>query len=321
MEIFKRHPKNPLLSPILEHDWEDGAVFNPGATFYNGRFYLFYRAIGDYDHYVSSVGKAVSEDGVNFVRKPEPVIVPKEKYEEFGIEDLRINPLEGKFYLTHTVLGSPAPQGGEPHQVGLIKSDDLETFERIGPITPKEFCSRNAVLFPEQINGHYVMLHRPLYLTREKDPYQSNFPASPGIWISSSENLVDWFNHRLVMEPLFWWENYKIGSGCPPIKTSEGWLIVYHGVDEVEKGYRVYRAGAALLDLEDPAKVLFRLKEPVFEPQEKYEISGDVPNVVFPSGMVEKEGILYLYYGAADTTCCLATASLAELLAQLKKSA
>jgi predicted GH43/DUF377 family glycosyl hydrolase len=310
MTVFKRHPENPLIKPNPKHYWEDEAVFNPGATYFNNKFYMLYRAIGEYDHYISFVGLAVSEDGVHFERQEEPLLKPERVYEQHGIEDLRINPLDGNYYLTHTALSRPATQGGEPHQVGLIRTADFVKFERIGVITPKEFCSRNAVLLPRRIDGNYVMLHRPLYLTKERYPKNGYYPTEPGIWISYSKNLVDWVNHQLLMESWFPWESFKIGGGPPPIRTERGWLFIYHGVDQ----NRCYRAGAVLLDLNDPRKVIARSRYPILEPEEEYERKGDVPNVVFPTGLVEKDGLLYLYYGAADKTCCLATAPLTEFL-------
>lgn len=317
---FTRYEKNPILSPSLYHTWEDRAVFNPGAALYKGKFYLLYRAIGEYENYVSAIGQAISDDGVNFQRGESPVILPEKDYEQYGIEDLRINPLEGSFYLTHTVLGRPAKEGGEPHQVGLIKTDDFEKFTRLGTITPEKFCSRNGILFPEKIDGQYAMLHRPLYLTKRKHQPVNPFPVAPSIWLSHSTNLSKWHDHHLLMEPQFWWENYKIGGGPPPLKTEKGWLFIYHGVQKLEKENYVYRAGLALLDLKDPCKVIFRTKEPILEPTTEYEIVGDVPNVVFPTGLVEKDGLLYLYYGAADTTVCLATCLLKELLKSFARS-
>ncbi len=312
---FTRHSKNPILLPDKYHSWEDMAVFNPGATFFRGKFHLLYRAIGEYQKYVSTVGHAVSDDGINFIKDPEPAIVPEKDYERYGIEDLRINPFEGSFYLTYTVLGRPAKEGGEPHQVGLIKTNDFKSFERFGIITPKEICSRNGILFPEKIGGDYVLLHRPIYTPMSKRGLTT---VAPEICVSFSNDLIHWRGHYTLMDRLFWWENFKIGGGTPPIKTKKGWLMIYHGVQELDPLNRIYRAGIALLDLKDPRKVIYRSKEPILEPVEEYEINGDTPNVVFPTGLVEKDGLLYLYYGAADKTICLATASLEELLSSLK---
>ena len=156
------------------------------------------------------------------------------------------------------------------------------------------------------------MLHRPLYLTRTKNPQDFLLPRDPSVWISYSDDLFNWTDHKVVLEPMFWWEDFKIGGGTPPLKTERGWLIIYHGVQDIDRFNKIYRAGLAILDLDDPAKVIYRSPEPVLEPVEEYEIKGAVPNVVFPTGLVEKEGILYLYYGAADTTVCLATAPLMD---------
>lgn len=312
---FERHPKNPILAPDKYHTWEDRAVFNPGVALYKGKFYLLYRAIGEYLQYISSVGLATSVDGVNFERKPEPVLKPLEDYEKYGIEDLRVNPLEGSFYLTYTVLSRLAPEGGRPHQVGLIKTNNFQKFERLGVITPKEFCSRNGVFFPEKFGGYYLMLHRPWFLVEGNRLFpEMRLPSSPSIWISYSENLVEWRNHQILIEPIYEWEKFKIGGGPPPIKTPKGWLFIYHGVDKK----MVYRAGMMLLDLNDPRKVIYRSAKPILEPEMEYEKVGDTHNVVFPTGLVEKDGLLYLYYGAADKTICLATASLEKLLDSLK---
>ncbi len=314
---FIRYPQNPILKPISSHDWEDDAVFNPGVTLFRDKFYMLYRAIGEYEDYISHVGLAVSEDGFNFTRNSEPLLIPEEMQERHGIEDLRINPLEGVFYLTHTALSRPATDGGEPHQVSLIKTTDFKSFQKMGVITPKYFCSRNAVLFPEKINGRYAMLHRPLYLTRTIHPQDFLLPRDPSVWISYSDDLFNWTDHKVVLEPMFWWEDFKIGGGTPPLKTERGWLIIYHGVQDIDRFSKTYRAGLAILDLNDPSKVIYRSPEPILEPAEEYEIKGDVPNVVFPTGLVEKEGVLYLYYGAADKTICLATAGLDALLKEL----
>ncbi len=312
--MFDRYSGNPVLSPDKKHDWEDEAVFNPGVAFFKGKFVILYRAIGEYSKYVSFVGYAESLDGKNFTRKEKPAIVPQEKYEIYGIEDLRINKVEDKYYLTHTVLNHPANQGGEPHQIGLMETTDFVNFKRLGVITPKEFCSRNGVLFPEKIMGKYVLLHRPLYLARSKHPENPDLPRSPGVWISYSKDLINWGEHELLIEPKFWWEDYKIGGGTPPIRTDKGWLVIYHGVQDVRPSNPVYRAGLLLLDLQDPRKILYRSAEPIFEAKEDYEIIGDAPNVVFPTGLVEKDGLLYLYYGAADTSVCLATVEKEKLL-------
>jgi len=315
--MFQRYSGNPILSPDKSHDWEDEAVFNPGVALFKNKFYLLYRAVGEYEKYISRVGLAISDDGFYFSRDAKPLLVPEEIYERHGIEDMRINPLEGAFYLTHTALNRPATKGGKPHQVGLVKTRDFATFQKMGVVTPKYFCSRNAVLFPERIGGRYAMLHRPLYLTRSKHPENPDFPSDPSVWISYSDDFCHWTDHKVVFEPSFWWEDYKIGSGTPPLKTEKGWLIVYHGVEKIAEKNYIYRAGLALLDLNDPGNLIYRSKEPILEPTEKYEIVGDVPNVVFPTGLVEKEGLLYLYYGAADTTVCLATVRLEELLKEI----
>ncbi len=174
---------------------------------------------------------------------------------------------------------------------------------------------REILFFPEKINNKYALIHRPLYLTKEKYEHH-NYPLAPGIWISFSKDLLHWTNHQLLMAPQEEWEKKKIGAGPPPIKTDKGWLLIYHGVDQ----NHIYRAGAVILDLEDPFKILARTKEPIFSPEMEYEKEGDVPNVVFPTGLVEKDGLLYLYYGAADKTVCLAISSKESFLQEILSS-
>ena len=339
---FKRHEQNPILESNKENNWESGAVFNPGAVYEEktGLVHLLYRAVGDYESYTSTLSYAVSEDGVNFKRKDNPVFEPKEKYEKGGCEDSRITEIEGKFYITYV---------GHFDQDGiaitaLASTTDFQEYERHGVITPFGADDKDVVLFSEKINGKYVMLHRPINWIK-KDVYDRDgklylkvknktiewpierpdyLPEKPSIWIAYSDDLKNWYNHKVVMEPDSDWEGVKIGAGPPPIKTDKGWLLIYHGSSWLPnskfKDYkgeiynRIYKAGAALLDLEDPSRVIARTKNPIFEPQEDYEIFGDVPNVVFPGGAVVRGDKLFVYYGAADKRCCLVTCKLEELI-------
>ena len=341
---LKRHEQNPILEPIKKNKWESGAVFNCGAVYKGGLVHLLYRAIGDYGSYKSTLGYAVSEDGFNFQRYDKPALESIELYEIGGCEDSRITEIEGKFYVTYVAHSEHACAENGIARTALASTTDFINFERHGIITHEGADDKDVVLFPEKIDGKYVMLHRPINWTK-KDVYEITdglylkvknktikwpleeipiFPEKPSIWIAYSEDLKNWHSHKVVMKSEREWEGVKIGAGPPPIKTDKGWLLIYHGSswlpDSKFKDYkgeiynRIYKAGVALLDLKDPSKVIARTKEPILEPEEDYEIFGDVPNVVFPEGAVVKGDELFVYYGAADKTCCLATCKLDELV-------
>lgn len=318
---LQRHPHNPILTPQSDSPWESGAVFNPGAALgQDGRFYLLYRAIPavytpfpnrpGYQNYISSIGCAVSDDGVHFTRFAQPVIEPTESYDRYGCEDPRVTQLEiegrALYLITYTALSAPA-WSGLGDRVALASTIDFRTYTKHGVVIP-ELKDKDAVIFPELIGGRIAMLHR--VEPNIQIVYFSDFDhlvhPDEAFWREYRTRLED----HVVMRPRFDWEAEKIGSGCPPVKTTEGWLLIYHAKDD--KG--VYRAGAALLDLEDPSKVVARSPDPILEPEAEYERFGDTDNVVFPQGVVVKDDTLYVYYGAADKVCCLATAKLDDLV-------
>ncbi len=288
-----RFSGNPILRPIKKNKWECGAVFNCATVFDGQLVHLLYRAIGEYDTYISSLGYAVSKDGFNFQRNDKPVFEPREEYERFGCEDPRITQIDGTFYMTYTALSNRA-WSGSGNRVALASTLDFSSFERQGIILPG-MENKDAVIFPEKVSGKYVMFHRKM----------------PDIWIAYSDNLKQWYGHEIVMRPRAGlWDGTKIGAGSPPIKTEHGWLLFYHGVDEK----RVYRLGVALFDLNNPGKLLARQEEHILEPEEKWELEGDVPTVVFNCGAIEKNGLYYVYYGGADTVIGVATVNTAEAL-------
>lgn len=290
---LKRFSENPIIKPIKKNKWECGAVFNCATVFDGEMVHLLYRAIGEYDTYISRLGYAFSIDGFNFERSDKPVFEPKEKYERFGCEDPRVTQIDNKFYITYTALSSRA-WSGKGNRVALAATMDFRSFERHGIILP-DMENKDAVIFPEKVKGKYVMYHRTM----------------PNIWIGYSDNLKEWYNHKIVMSPREGlWDCKKIGAGPPPIKTEQGWLLFYHGVDEK----RVYRLGVALFDLNDPSRLIARQEEPILEPEEPWELKGDVPTVVFNCGAIEKDGMYYVYYGGADTVIGVATVSKEEAL-------
>lgn len=279
-----RYVGNPILKPDREHPWEALNVFNAAVAHDNGLFHMLYRAQGM--DYVSSIGYAVSEDGFHWSRLDKPVLEPANRFETKGVEDPRITRIGETFYLAYTAYSEHGTR------VSLAASKNLIAWERLGIILPDE-DNKDAALFPEKIGGRYCLLHR----------------RPPDIWLARSDDLLHWTDHQIIMRPRPGdWEAMKVGAAGPPIKTDQGWLFIYHGVDR----HHVYRLGVALLDLNDPAVVLKRQEEPILEPEEEWELNGDVPNVVFSCGQVMTDDALYVYYGGADRVIGVATADMAK---------
>ena len=323
--MFERH-EHPVLAPRADVEWASGAVFNPGAWCESGVIHLLFRAIplgyrhvmvqeaGDrvprtgYDNYVSSLGYASSRDGVTFDWRTEPFLAPSEEFDRFGAEDARISKIDDVFLITYTALSQPASTpGGTGIRIGLATTTDFRDVIRHGIVGPPE-CDKDAVIFPRRISGRIAMLHRifpDIQLAWFDDLDQLCNPPE-GFW---SDHLGSLHRH-IVMGPEARWEEKKVGAGPTPIETDEGWLLIYHGVDTDH----VYRVGLALLDLDDPSRVIARTKRPVMEPETPYELLGDVNNVVFPEGSAVIDGVLHLYYGAADKVIGLAKAPLDDVL-------
>jgi len=288
----------------------------------DGKIHLLYRATGEFVQYISRLGHAVFDGDLNLVeRSDEPCFTPDLELWERSVEDARLTLLEGRLYMTYVITPTPCPPYSVRRRLELPPVPQARTrislaevtyesgqmgFQRLAIITPYGSNQRDTVLFPEKIGGRYAALHRPSAWTGPG--YPTDLPA---IWFATLNDLADGMQgHRLVMKSERPWENRKIGAGPPPIKTDEGWLLIYHGVTQE----RVYRAGAALLDLEEPWKVIGRTSEPILEPEEEYERIGDVPNVVFPEGAVVIGDELVVFYGGADKVCCAASVRLDELV-------
>jgi predicted GH43/DUF377 family glycosyl hydrolase len=286
---LQRHPANPVLTTVGHHDWENRTCLNCAALFENGLFHLVYRAQGTAD-YVSRLGYAVSADGVHFSRLDRPVMVPESEDEAWGVEDPRISRLGDRLYMHYTAYSRRGPR------VAVASSTNWITWERHGLPLPDE-DNKDSALFPERINGRHAVLHR----------------RPPDIWLAWSDhpNQCHWAGHQAIMGPRRgFWDDTCIGAGGPPIRTEQGWLLIYHGYDRE----RVYRLGVALLDLENPATVLGRAADPILEPLEPWERIGEVPNVVFTCGAAVLDEQVYVYYGAADTRIALATAPVRDLV-------
>jgi predicted GH43/DUF377 family glycosyl hydrolase len=319
---LQKHPENPILCPHPGHSWENLVVCNPGVIHHNGAFHMLYRAAGNDADHVIHFGLATSRDGIHFERQSDqPILSPSADGPDAGcIEDPRIVHLDGHFYITYAYRAFKPGQywlkadnsafspedptlpplfGHNMTASGLLLSDDLRSFRRLGRITRPDVDDRDVILFPEKIGGKYVMLHRPMQWVGPA--YNTRHPA---IWISFSDDLLTWQDSSLLAKGEFDWEK-KIGGSTPPIKTPQGWFVIYHAVDS--EG--IYRVGVMMLDLNDPTQVIARTPEPIMEPEEDFEWNGLYPHgVVFPTANVVLDDMLYVYYGCADQTIGLATA-------------
>ena len=333
---FVRHSKNPIVVPG-EQPWRMAAVFNPGVIYENGKFYMYERAAGGLRPFICTVGMLESDNGVDFkLSRPNPVFTPTMAGNENGsVQDPRIAKIDDTFYMTFafrpyawsshpTGVGVPQSHQTEYPNItidprenqtrsGLAVSKNLYDWEFHSWVTEPDLDDRDVILFPERIGGKYYVLRRPL-------PYvdaNHKGPMKGYIQLSESTDLKTWSKAEIIVEPQFDWENNRIGGSTPPIKTDEGWLILYHGVETRDASRKtvVYRLGALMLDLENPRKVIKRYPFPVMEPEEYYERFGlYIPNVIFPTANIVKDGLVYLYYGVCDTAIALATCPLKDLV-------
>ena len=274
-------------------------VHNAAVVKHKGKYIMIFRS-----HKLngrSILGMAESDDGYNFKVNDKPFMIPAtegifEEYEAYGVEDPRIVFIDGEYIITYSAYSKHGVR------IGLAKTIDFKSVERFSLITESD-C-RNVVIFPEKIKGLYVRLDRP---HSEISPWS--------IWISYSPDLKYWGESKLIMKPLqYHWDEMKIGPGAPPIKTSRGWLSIYHGVFPTMDG-SVYRLGVALHDLEDPSKIIAIGDEWILQPEEVYEITGYVHNVVFTCGAVpEDDGSVKIYWGGADKVMCVGIAILDDLV-------
>ncbi len=296
--LVTRYDKNPILTKN-DVPYPVATVHNAGVVKHNGNYIMLFRS-HQYNGR-SMIGRADSEDGFSFKVHPKPFLTPSTEsifaeYEEFGIEDMRICPVEDYYLLTYSAYSRHGVR------IALARTADFEKVERIALITEADL--RNVVIFPEKFEGRYVRLDRP---HSEISPWS--------IWISYSPDLIHWGDSRVIMKPVsYHWDEMKIGPGAPPVKTEKGWLHIYHGVFETMAG-AVYRLGVALHDLNDPAKIIGVSDQWILQPEETWEITGYVPNVVFTCGAVpEDDGTIKIYWGGADTVMCTGSAKINDLV-------
>lgn len=344
-----RHPENPIVQPGL-YDWRMSNVFNPGVLYEDGRSLLYERAAGGLRPFHCSIGLLESRDGVHFRHVlDKPVFTPAMAGSPHGsVQDPRVVRIDGTYYMTYafrpyawncwpTGLGVPESRQAEfpgfsgraeenQTRSGIAVSTDAIRWEHLCWATPPEMDDRDVILFPEKIGGRFALLRRPLRFIGTDTSHGAETPA---IRISFSEDLRTWTEPEVLAVPREEWEGNRIGGAAPPVRTASGWLMLYHGVQEgprtrytafggpVHPPTRrvVYRVGAMLLDLDDPRKVIARTRGFIMEPREYYERFGlYIPNVVFPTGNVVRDGLLWIYYGVCDTAIALATVELDELV-------
>lgn len=316
---------NPLIRPIVENIWESKATFNPAAIYEKDKVHIIYRAIGDDD--VSVLGYASSSDGLNIdQRLPDPIYIPTQPFEssgpykgtqpgEFtsgggcwgGCEDPRITKVDDKIYMTYVAYN------GWSHPRVAITSIDVNDFNdkkwnwsKPVLISRPNVVDKNACVLPEKIDGKFVIFHR----------------VFPNILVDFVDNLdfdgETFLKDEFVIKPRERsWDSRKIGAGPPPIKTPEGWLLIYQAVGERDPGR--YKIGAMLLDLKDPTRVIARSNDPILAPDQWYENEGHKAGVAYPCGAVNFDNNLVIYYGGADTVVCAAHAPTDEFIHNLKK--
>lgn len=299
--VVWRFSQNPIISRHATP--RSNSIFNSAAVPFRGAFAGVFRV--DDTRRTMNLHAGHSPDGINWTIAPEPITwqFPDDALSAFVHRyDPRVCWLEDRYYVTWC-------NGYHGPTIGIGYTHDFESFHFLeNAYLP---FNRNGVLFPRRISGHYVMLSRP------SDNGHTPFGD---IFCSQSPDLIHWGQHRWVMGTKAWtWESTKIGAGPIPIETTDGWLLFYHGVLTSCNGY-VYSMGAALLDLDQPWKVIYRAPPYLLSPQQLYECVGDVPNVVFPCAALTDPatGRIAIYYGAADTVTGLAFAQVDEVLDFLK---
>ncbi|MFC2140364.1 glycoside hydrolase family 130 protein [Candidatus Auribacterota bacterium] len=296
-DILHRWKRNPLIT-LEDIPYRCNTVFNAAAAKFNNEYLLLLR-VESLQGY-SVLVMAYSKDGYHFSVENKSCMFPATEepfktYEAQGVEDPRIIFLEDTYYIMYTAYSKYGVR------IGLAKTLDFKTFERVALVS--EPGNKDGMLFPKKIKGQYVRLDRP----------KGNKVGN--IWISYSPDLIHWGNSKvLITIREGHWDSHRIGGSVPPLETSRGWLHIYHGVKKTVSG-PIYRLGALLLDIEDPSQVIGRSEIPILTPRENYERIGDINNVVFSCGAIlEDDGELKVYYGAADTSICLATAHINEIL-------
>lgn len=298
MSLITRYKNNPILTS-KDIPYEVSTVHNAGVTKYKDQYIMLFRS---HKHNGRSIlGLAKSKDGFHFNVNDKPFMEPAtsgifSEYEAYGIEDPRITFIDGIYLITYSAYSKYGVR------IGLAKTTDWQYLERISLIT--EADHRNVVIFGEQFKGLYARLDRP-----------HSEISSWSMWISYSPDLRYWGDSKLIIKPrTYHWDEFKIGPGAPPVKTNKGWLNIYHGVFTTMDG-NIYRLGVALHDPDDPSVIKGVADDWILQPEEPYETTGYVHNVVFTCGAVpEDDGTLKIYWGGADTVMCVGIARIDDLV-------
>lgn len=318
MCAFKRSPENPVLKPNTQNEWEAEAAFNCCPVVHSERMHFLYRAVsrpqqvGADTLNISSIGHALSPDGVHFTHRRQ-FIKPEHPWEHYGCEDPRVTRIGTKFYIFYTAL-SNYPFHADGIRIGLAITEDFQKIEAKYPVT--NFNSKAMAMFPGKIGGKFAAV---LSVNTDKPPAKIGlafFEREDQIW--SPEYWEGWYSflddHTINLQRN---EEDHIEVGAPPIRTPSGWLLIYSYIRNYFSPPAEFGIEGVLLDLENPAKILTRTEKPWLVPEEFYEKYGRVPDIVFPSGAVVRHGRIYLYYGATDTTCGMASADLRSLLEEM----
>lgn len=297
-QIVERYPGNPILTKD-DVPYPVETVHNAAVTKYKDKYIMLFRS--HLRNGRSIIGIAESDDGFNFNVRPKPFLTPGKNglfsiYEEFGVEDPRICKIKDSYYITYSAYSKHGVR------IALAKTKNFNSIKKVSFITTADY--RNLVLFPEKFNERYVRIDRP------------HSKISPwSMWISYSPDLIHWGDSELIIKPVqYHWDEMKIGPGATPFKTDEGWLNIYHGVFPTMSG-SVYRLGVALHKLDNPAKIIGVADNWILQPEDEWEITGYVSNVVFTCGAIpENDGTVKIYWGGADSVMCVGTAIIKELV-------
>jgi len=298
-DIIRRYGNNPILTKT-DIPYSVETVHNAAVVKHENAYVMLFRS-----HLRSGrsiIGLARSVDGFHFDADPQPFLTPAghgafAAAEEFGVEDPRVTRVEGEYIITYSAYSRDGVQ------IVLAKTKDFSQVERVAVITQAD--NRNVVIFPEKFDGLYARLDRP-----------HSHITHWSIWISYSPDLCFWGQSKLIIKPApYHWDEMKIGPGAPPIRTEQGWLSIYHGVFQTMDG-SVYRLGAALHDLQNPESVIGVGDSWILQPEDPWEVTGYVHNVVFTCGAVpEPDGTVKIYWGGADTVMCVGEANISDLVA------
>lgn len=317
---IERHPNNPIIKPDMNFSWQTRATFNGCPIRKDDTTHLFFRAISQEQYStttgsvmeISTIGKATSTDGISFENR-RPFIIPEYPWERYGCEDPRVTEIDGTYYIFYTAL-SDYPFNADNIKVAVAVSDDLETIREKHLVTP--FNAKAMALFPEKIRGKMTAI---VSVNTDRPPAKMgiiSFDTPEQMW--SKDHWKQWYNTpdtqaiNLKRSP-----DDHTEVGAPPIMTEDGWLLIYSHINHYGKPNVLFGIETVLLDKKDPTIIVGRTTYPLIMPEDLYELYGMIPNIVFPSGALVEGDELRIYYGAADTTCCVATTSVKKLLAHI----